>query len=527
MSDARRTTRSDAAPVVAIGLDAAEATLIERLCEERRMPTLQRLREDGRSGRVRPDAAHFLSAVWPTFSDSAPTGHHGWYYGKLWRPERMRFEYAADSWLPQSPFWERLPPDLRMAALDVPFVLRTPRRPNGWFVSGWQSHDRLGTFAHPRGAWGELRRRFGPPAMQAERFGEQSARSLLAVRREALDGMEQAASIGRWLLESERPDLLTIVIGGVHRGAHYLWDLSQIDAEGLGDEERRVLEGARDELYEAADRAVAGILDAAPEGVRVLVFALHGMGWNDGWADRFGELVDAIRRGNGSGDSPASGAPSPEHGLLYRLRRRVPWRLARPLTRRVPFAVERRLLQLWSSGMHAWGETRFFALPSDIHGFLRVNLRGRESAGVVEPGREYEELLAELEDAFRSFRAIETGEPVVRDVVRVDEVEAARGPRRRFLPDLMVHWNPISSQRVSGVVSDRCGEVRWERGAPFRSGRSGNHRPGGWLVAAGPGIDTGPPLECESVDLVPTLFRWLGLEPDPGFQGRPVPELVP
>ena len=28
------------------------------------------------------------------------------------------------------------------------------------------------------------------------------------------------------------------------------------------------------------------------------------------------------------------------------------------------------------------------------------------------------------------------------------------------------------------------------------------------------------------VDLVPTLYRWLGLEPDPAFAGQPIPELV-
>ena len=191
--------------------------------------------------------------------------------------------------------------------------------------------------------------------MRAERFGPQTPRSLLQLRREVLGGLEQTASIARWLLASKRWDLLLIVLGGVHRASHYLWDLSQIDESGLDSKTRATLEGAREEVYSAADRSLGAILEAAPEDARVLIFALHGMRRNDGWADRFGSLVEAIRRGGA--------VSTPSDGILYRLRRRVPWRLTRPVTQRLPFSVTRRLLPLWSSNMHDWSQTRFFALP--------------------------------------------------------------------------------------------------------------------------------------------------------------------
>lgn len=508
---------TDAAPVLAIGLDAADIDVVERLCGEGRMPTLDALRRRGRFGRVRSEAVHFMSAVWPTFYTGTPTGHHGWYYGKLWRPDRMRFEYGDRSWLDQRPFWDALPPDTCAVLFDVPYMTRTPEALDGLFLSGWQTHDQLGSFESPPGAWRRLARRYGRPAMAAERFGAQTPRSLLRLRDEVLAGLEQTAAMGRDLLRERRPDLFLLVFGGVHRATHYLWDLSQIDGGGLAPGPRERLEGARDEVYEAADRALSSILSAAPDEARVLVFALHGMAANGGWAERFGGMVDAIRR--------AGGGPARTPGLLSRLRHRVPWRLARQVTRRVPFEVNRRLLPLWSAGANDWSRTRFFALPCDVNGFLRLNVRGREAGGIVEPGDEYEELLAELEAAFLGFRTIETGEPVVERVVRADDVDAAGGPRRHLLPDLIVHWAPIESCRVSGVVSERFGEVRWEPGAPLPSGRSGNHRPDGWVAAAGAGIASGPRLVCDSIDLAPTIVRWLGADV-PGLQGRPVPELT-
>jgi predicted AlkP superfamily phosphohydrolase/phosphomutase len=460
---------------------------------------------------------YFMSAVWPTFYSATETGHHGWYYGKLWLPDRMRFEYGDDSWLHQRPFWETLPPDLESVIFDVPYIARAPRSFNGIFVSGWQTHDQLGRFEYPPGAWRDLERRHGRPAMKAERFGRQTVGSLVRIRREALDGLEQTGSIAASLLTSRKPDLFMLVLGGVHRATHYLWDLSQVDAHGLDATTRELLEGARDEVYEAADRTLARILEAAPDDARVLVFALHGMTRNRGWAERFEAIVSAIERGGG--------AP-PARGFLYRLRGRLPWRLVRQVTRRIPFGANQRLLPLWSAGKHRWAETRFFALPCDVNGFLRINLKGREARGIVEPGPEYEALLDELEAAFESLRTIETDEPIVAEVARTDAVEAGRGPRRHLLPDLIIRWNPIDATTVSGVTSDRYGALRWEPGAPHTSGRSGNHRPEGWLVACGPDIGNGPHLRCDALDLVPTLLRWLGQDPGDAH-GRPVPELSP
>lgn len=508
---------SPAGPVLAIAWDAADWTVIERLLEEGRMPALARLRSAGRVGRVHSESVHFMSAVWPTFYSGTPTGYHGWYYGKLWRPDRMRLEYGDAAWLGQRPFWDTLSSDIESVILDVPYIVRAPRVFNGIFVSGWQTHDQLGSIEHPAGTWRDLERRHGRPAMKAERFGRQTPGSLRRLREEALDGLEQIGSIAVSLLASRRPDLFLLVMGGIHRATHYLWDLSHIDASRLDAATRALLEGAREEVYEAADRALGKILETAPDDARVLVFALHGMTSNGGWAERFEAIVSAVER---------DGGPPRARGLLYRARRRLPWRLARQFTRRIPFEVNRWLLPLWSAGKHDWAETRFFALPCDVNGFLRINLKGREARGIVEPGLEYEALLGELEAAFASFRTIETDEPVVAEVARTDAIEAARGPRRHLLPDLIVRWNPIDSRTVSGIRSERYGTVRWERGAPHASGRSGNHRPEGWLVGAGPGIEGGPEFDCDSLDLVPTLLGWLGREMG-GAHGRPIPELAP
>jgi predicted AlkP superfamily phosphohydrolase/phosphomutase len=93
---------SDTPPVILIGLDAAEIDVVERLVADGRMPNLARLRQQGRWGRLRTEPPHFLSMVWSTFFGGSRLGEQGWYFNKIWNPDRQRLQYVDPSWLPCS-----------------------------------------------------------------------------------------------------------------------------------------------------------------------------------------------------------------------------------------------------------------------------------------------------------------------------------------------------------------------------------------------------------------------------------------
>lgn len=79
-----------------------------------------------------------------------------------------------------------------------------------------------------------------------------------------------------------------------------------------------------------------------------------------------------------------------------------------------------------------WSETRAYGLG--ING-LYLNLRGRERDGIVEPGTEQEELIAELIAKLEAVRDI-NGNKVIRKVHRTDTEYS--GPATRLAPDLIV-----------------------------------------------------------------------------------------
>jgi predicted AlkP superfamily phosphohydrolase/phosphomutase len=505
-------------PVLMVGWDAADLALIDQLCAAGRLPALQSLRARGSFGVLQPGPLLFAGGVWPTFYTGKRVPWHGIYHNRLWRQERMRCETIDAAWLPEPPFWEKLSAERRVAIVDVPMVVGEPRVINGVNLAGWATHDLVRKGAAPATLWNQVRSTFGPPALGTEFYGVQSAARLLRLRRSLLDTTEQMTKICEWLLGRERWDLFLVVFGAMHRGGHYLWDLSQTDAAATTPATRAQLESALAEIYEACDRGLGRLLHEAGEA-RVMVFALHGMGPNPGWSDRLPAILARIQA--------HSGGMSSHSGLLFRMKQRLPLRPIRVITNRIPQAIHDPLLALMSRRMFDWRTTKCFPVEMDSAGYLRINLKGREAQGIVNPGGEYTALCDEVEQALLTFRDIASGQRVVERVYRLDEVAPADAPYRHLLPDLLVTWGSPPAIGSPGVYSERYGEVRWADGGMLPSGRCGNHRSAGWVLAAGEGIPRGALIDGHGiVDLVPTALQWIG-EPRPDdLQGVPIPALA-
>ncbi len=504
-------------PVLLIGFDGADWNLIAKLCRQGKMPALQSVIDQGCAGPLAGPANTFAGGVWPTMYSGKEVAWHGIYHNKLWRHTAMRCEIAADSWLPEKPFWENLPPAKRIAVIDVPMTVGQPRMTNGLQLSGWGTHDLIVKGSSPDTLWTELTKRFGKPAVPLELYGPQTAATLITLREKLLAATEQMADIGEHLLGQGPWDLFCLVLGGPHRAGHYLWDLSQIDTGGLAEDQRQLLDTALEDIYIASDRTLGRLLAATPAESRVMVLAVHGMGANSGWSERCAEMLTRIQN---QGDDV-----KPKKGLLYTIKTMLPWTLIRQVTTRLPQALMNRLVSVWSASMFDWTTTKAFPLPMDHAGYIRINLQGREPQGIVKQGEEYEQLLAELTTAFSSFRDIDSGRPIVDRVYRMTDFGPAEAPYRDLLPDLVITWADIPAGQCAGIVSEQYGELHWRDPAKLPSGRAGNHRSDGWFAARGPGIHPGKATGNRVVDIVPTLRRWLDCPADDQLQGKPVPEL--
>jgi predicted AlkP superfamily phosphohydrolase/phosphomutase len=152
-----------------------------------------------------------------------------------------------------------------------------------------------------------------------------------------------------------------------------------------------------------------------------------------------------------------------------------------------------------------WSKSRAFLVPGDHASLIRVNLKGRDPKGKVEPGEEYRALLKEISEAFYELKEVSTGLPAVsrieflQDTLWGDEIDE--------FPDIAIIWrqgNPIES-----VESERLGRI----GLKEYHKRSGGHSERGFFIFNGPDIKKGLDLELsDTLDIVPTIFSIMSVD---------------
>jgi len=490
--------------------DAVSVPRLERLLAAGRLPTLAGLRERGRWLGLETPATHFPAGSYATLYSGADVAEHGMYYAFQWSPQDQRLRWREDFPQPRM-VWERVARAGKRTLVIDPYECAEPAAVRGVAVAGFQLANVMSVprWAAPAAAGEELDRLFGRSRFVNEVFGRPSVRGLLELRRRLLDATARISEGAVHLLRRGTYDLVWVNLLAGHLGGHMFWDLSQFEGQVLDDAARTTLERALDDIYEEMDAAMGRITSEIP-GADVIVTSPMGMAANMSRVDLLPGMLEAVLASNG-----ATPAESRAERFLWRLRGAVPTAarakvatvLQGPLTREVT-------MRLSSLGVD-WSETPVSMLPSDHFGQLRLNLRGRERDGIVDPG-DADELLARIRDGLLSFRDPDGTQTIVAVEHTRDVVEA--GPFLDMLPDVVVRWNDAPSNAVDRVVSPGHGQVVRPGSG---SGRSGAHTPEAWALVVPATLEHAP---CESPrlrDVVPTLCAALGVETD-GLRGTPL-----
>ncbi len=499
-----------------IGLDAADPVLIEQWTEDGTLPNLAALKKSGTYGRLNTSAKYLAGSPWPTFYTGQTPCHHGIYEEYQWRHERLELARPTSDWISVSPFWRHLDDDAAVIAYDVPMV-QNCHAFGGIEISSWAGHDNWATpDSYPPGLLAEVEHRFGKWPMIPESFGHSSVDDLLALSQHLLENTTRSTELALWLLK--RPwNLAIIALGALHRGSHRLWDRSSIKGD-IPKDKGVLFDQALRSIYVACDDAVGKLAASAPES-SIIVFSLHGMMTNTMRVDFLEEMLTRILTGE---------INAPLHaGLFRRIGEALPNAWRRFVTGHLPFRLRNRLMTMWTTGGIDWKKTPAFTLRADLQGYIRINLKGREQQGIISPGRDYSDLCIQIADGLTSFRDASTGQPFIEEVCDTDKLYGD-GDHRDRLPDLIVRWKDTPAIENSAIESPHLGCIKRKTPGRIPNGRSGNHRPEGFLIACGKGIRAGKQLQVKAdiIDLAPTILHYLGAHTSLPLSGRLIPELT-
>lgn len=474
-------------PALAIAIDAAEGRLVRRLAAEGRLPAIARLLDEGRWGVVRSPAPLGSGAVWPTFTTGEAPDRHGVHGEYSWDAAAMRLRRQTFDHL--DPFWRRLADaGARVTVVDVPFapLVKHERLIE---VADWGAHDWLGgsTLVHPSAVQADLADLLRVPhplvAGRIDSDGPGDVEGLRHVAASLVAGARQRGDLVLRLLDLAATDLLIVVFTEAHRASHLLWHTLDEGhpawQERLGDLPREVMTGLVD-VFRAIDTEVGRILARVGPDAPVIVFALHGMQPARGIPALLGDVLErwgfAARR-----QWWQRSARETLGAIAKGAKQRLPGPLKAAYYRHVPKSVTMQLAQpSVPMPAHDWRRTRAVSLPTDQHGWIRLNLQGRESQGAV-PASAYEALCLELRSRLLALASPEG--PLVRDVVIM--AETAGGPPRA-LPDLVVHWSPNTWRPRLRVLDPPMDTT------PVGLKFVAQHDDDGFYVARGQGLDDWP-----------------------------------
>jgi predicted AlkP superfamily phosphohydrolase/phosphomutase len=505
--------------LILIAWDSADWRLVRRWTEAGELPALAGLMARGGVAELDSTADAGSGTVWASlFTGVQPAKHGSAHARRLERGSYRVTHEARAAALEREPFWLPLSrAGRRVALVDLPKTRPEPAL-NGIALIGWGAHSpSWPPDATPRALLDEVRARFGDYGVaDCDEFIPSGAAELTAFYRSLLSGVEKKTAVALALLAREPWDLFCVNFSEPHCAGHNFWHLMDPAHPAHDARAAAALGDAILQVYRRVDAAAARLIEARPDAA-VLVVSPEGMGPNYTGSHL---LPEVLRRLGAAAPATALARLSPAGRWGPHAVRNLRSLLPRPALKaieRVKRAVPTQTWMDWKARLmtlgNDWSASRAFCVPSDFNGAVRVNLAGREPAGRVAPGAEYDALCDELARELAALVNAATGEAAVEEVVRVDR--RYPGPFRDDLPDLIVKWR--GDAPIRALASPRIGTVA---GANHHE-RTGAHRSYGFLVAAGgPFRAAGACAAGAIMDVAPTVLQYFGLPAPPDLDGR-------
>jgi len=539
--------------VIAFGLDAADPVDIEAWTEAGYLPNIEAIRKNGMYGRMwntvplcgKEVECSSTEACWVMAQTGRLPNQTGYWGPVKYAPETYR---VRNSQLESGYDYEGFKPfyalgnAYKVCAFDVPVSNLHPDV-NGIQITGWGGHF---PFVHsrsqPEEVYNDIIARYGENPVflkDGGYFWDRNYRDW--VQNAVRESLETRTEIATELMHRDKWDLFLADFGETHTAGHDLYHLSHADSPINPGPQKLLKDSPMLETFRQVDASIGQICAAAPKDSIKVLFSAHGMAANYTYLTSFFFLAEFMYRYNfGKPAIAGRGRLGETLGRLITDPPRNSWTTNLWLQKEVSNPV-RRYLRRWTPGRfltsnpeddlfspyelgggqlawmpatwysRSWPKMKAFAVPSFAEGYVRINLKGRESKGIVE-AKDYDAVLADIEDKLRLIRCGRTGKPVVKDVVRA-RCSPHDSDRRAPSADLMVVWEQHATDVVDSPHFGRIGPI------PFR--RPGGHTPRAFFAAAGGEIPSGSTFDdARAVDIAPTILAMMGAAVPPEYDGK-------
>ncbi|MGH6824134.1 alkaline phosphatase family protein [Methyloceanibacter sp.] len=467
-----------------IELDSLHSSILLRGVRDGIMPNLARLM--ARSGATRVNYEIPLQvAAWATAHTGLSVADHGATAFDQPIPGTYRMRIQPRPVKPGSTYWEVLGRSgKRVLVVNSVNAIHTPGV-NGIQLNEWATHvagRRAKATSYPSEIAASLDREFPDDPFAEKDCGSDKYADADRLGNSISASLANKSKAFANLIDREDWDHVHIGIDDLHNLGHVLWRCFEKNDPGNAMVRRALTD---------ADAAVGVFLNRAGPDTAAIVLLLGGIGPANTWSHMVDKIIARFENGG-----------SRERNLYSTLGHvwaaQPPW-------------LENKLLPLKSYLREFYLETkrrrrRAFAMPlNEETGTIRINLRGREPHGVVEPGKEAKALKEDLREALLGLRDVDSNIPLVTEVQFSRDL-VPEAVDSLSMPDMFITWN--RTKRMDAVQSERLGRI--EMG--FWPPRTGDHQVDGLVLTNRPIAHGRSSRDGVSVfDLAPTIAALHGV----------------
>jgi len=508
--------------VLFIGLDGATFDVLDPFMDQGLMPRLKSFTEEGVRGLLETAIPPITPTAWVSWMTGKNPGKHAVFEFLLRRkgsgelPDMPVNSRSRDG----LPFWDILGlTGKRAIVTNVPCTY-PPNIANGVMVSDFLTPRGRRDFTAPESLLQEIESRFGPYELYiTEVYSKGKVNRILD---QLFTELDYKTKVNEYLMDQYGWDVFATHYWGTDRFQHELWHLLDESHPFFDKKEHDANIGRIHEYWHAVDTTVGKLFDHVGEDTTVYLGSDHGFGpiikflCFNVWLIQEGLLV--LKRDPMTRFKKALFNIGLTPDLAYRSAMKMGLahlRLSVGVTNRSKLLKLGNLLMLSLEDVD-W--TKTVAFSKGNYGQIFINVKGRESHGIVEQGAEYQRIVNQIIEKLRGLMEPDTKQPLIGPIWRREELYSGHhsdnSPDVQFLPRDMAN-KPLGTL---DLTSNKFITPVY--------GNSGDHRMHGIMLGRGPEIRRGVGVEgARIIDYAPTILHSFGADVPSDMDGRVLEEI--
>ncbi len=505
--------------IFVLGIDGATFDIINPLIRKGKLPNLAKMVQTKAYGDLTSTIPPNSSVAWTSFATGKNPGKHGIYYFREQKANSYERPFISSRSIKSRTLWQILSEQgKKVGVINVP-IAYPPDIVNGYFISGLLAPNRKSIFTYPPDLHFELLKELGDyPLDNESEIIYRTSGDELAAFQHLIYSNNKVLEATFSLMDKFEWDFFVVVLTIADKVQHIGWKYTIPEFRQQNPELCKKSESMIEISYCIVDEQLGKLQSRLDDNTVLMIMSDHGFGpisyqfYINRWLKRLGLLK-----------LKTYGALKYKLlGVIRGFLRRFLIGLGKKagVSEKMKKIVALPIMNMNSEKSYTlvdWTRTKAFSSWTNGEEIVMINLKGREPEGIVNPGREYEELRDFITKELCEIKG-DNGEKLIDKAYKREELYS--GPHVHLAPD--IQFAPVDmSLQPRGEIFGKEILIRPPDFSPAL------HRMNGILLMEGEAIKENFRIEgAHIIDVAPTILYLMGIPIPKDMDGKVIASCI-